>query len=44
MSAPGVYDYEFQSHGIIEMLGKLLGKFAGERTKLGKEEMKSKHA
>merc|ERR1712039_469473 len=33
-----------QSHGIIEMLEKLLDKFIAERTTLEKEEMNTKHA
>merc|ERR1719240_577626 len=36
--------YEFQSHGIIEMLEKLLDKFVDERTALEKTEMNSRHA
>merc|ERR1712032_463475 len=44
VSAPEAYGYEFQSHGIIEMLEKLLDKFIAERTQLEKEEMNSKHA
>merc|ERR1719158_1829493 len=36
--------YEFQSHGIIEMLEKLLDKFIDERTTLEKEEMNARHA
>jgi len=44
VSAPEANAYEFQSHGIIEMLEKLLDKFVDERTALEKEEMNSKHA
>jgi len=44
VSAPEAYGYEFQSHGIIEMLEKLLDKFIAERTDLEKTEMNSKHA
>merc|ERR1719261_225272 len=41
---PEVSAYEFQSHGIIEMLEKLLDKFLDERTSLEKAEMNSHHA
>jgi hypothetical protein len=44
VQAPEAAGYEFQSHGIIDMLEKLLDKFIGERTTLEKEEMNSKHA
>merc|ERR1719436_1587130 len=44
VSAPDAYGYEFQSHGIIEILEKLLDKFIAERTQLEKEEMNTKHA
>merc|ERR1711920_1094815 len=44
VSAPEAYGYEFQSHGIIEMLEKLLDKFIAERTTIEKEEMNTKHA
>merc|ERR1719476_1119546 len=44
VSAPEAYGYEFQSHGIIEVLEKLLDKFIDERTTLEKEEMNTKHA
>merc|ERR1719270_1320729 len=44
VTAPEAYGYEFQSHGIIEMLEKLLDKFIDKRTQLEKEEMNSKHA
>jgi len=44
VTAPEAYGYEFQSHGIIEMLEKLLDKFIDERTVLEKEEMNTKHA
>jgi hypothetical protein len=43
-AAPEANAYDFQSHGIIEMLEKLLDKFIDERTTLEKEEMNSKHA
>jgi len=43
-AAPEANAYEFQSHGVIEMLEKLLDKFIDERTTLEKEEMNSKHA
>jgi hypothetical protein len=44
VSAPEANAYDFQSHGIIEMLEKLEDKFIDERTTLEKEEMNSKHA
>merc|ERR1711972_968774 len=44
VSAPEAYGYEFQSHGVIEMLEKLLDKFIDQRTELEKEEMNTKHA
>jgi len=44
VAAPEANAYEFQSHGVIEMLEKLLDKFIDERTTLQKEEMNSKHA
>jgi len=44
VSAPEASGYEFQSHGIIEILEKLLDKFIDERTTLEKEEMNTKHA
>merc|ERR1719476_605904 len=44
VSAPEAYGYEFQSHGVIEMLEKLLDKFVTERTDLEKTEMNSKQA
>jgi len=44
VSAPEAAGYEFQSHGVIEMLEKLLDEFVAERTKLEKEEMNGKHA
>ncbi|CAK0796031.1 unnamed protein product [Prorocentrum cordatum] len=43
VSAPEAAGYEFQSHGIIEMLEKLLDKFVGERTGIEKEEMNAHH-
>ena len=39
--APKAY---LQSHGVIEMLEKLLNKFIDQRTELEKEEMNTKHA
>jgi hypothetical protein len=42
--APDASGYEFQSHGVIEMLSQLHEKFVGERTDLEKKEMNSKHA
>merc|ERR1719160_1829888 len=44
VSAPEANAYEFQSHGVIEMLEKLLDKFIDERTTLEKEEMNARHA
>jgi len=44
VSAPEANGYEFQSHGVIEMLEKLLDKFVDERTTLEKEEMNARHA
>merc|ERR1711972_671548 len=44
VSAPEAYGYEFQSHGVIEILEKLLDKFMTERTELEQTEMNSKHA
>merc|ERR1719512_619029 len=44
VSAPEAAGYEFQSHGIIEMLEKLLDKFIDQRTDLEKKEMNGKHA
>merc|ERR1719446_765816 len=43
VSAPQANAYDFQSHGIIEMLEKLLDKFVDELTTLEKEEMNSQH-
>jgi len=43
-AAPEANAYEFQSHGVVDMLSKLLDKFIDERTSLEKEEMNSKHA
>jgi len=43
-AAPEANAYEFQSHGVVEMLEKLLDKFIDERTTLEKEEMNAKHA
>merc|ERR1740130_767653 len=44
VSAPEAYGYEFQSHGVIDMVEKLLDKFITERTDLEKTEMNAKHA
>jgi len=44
VSAPEAYGYEFQSHGVIEMLEKLLDKFVEEKTSIEKKEMNAKHA
>merc|ERR1719436_1064728 len=44
VSAPEAFGYEFQSHGIIEVLEKLLDKFIAERTQIEKEEMNTQHA
>eukprot|EP00418_Pyrodinium_bahamense_P091190 CAMPEP_0179035260 /NCGR_PEP_ID=MMETSP0796-20121207/13021_1 /TAXON_ID=73915 /ORGANISM="Pyrodinium bahamense, Strain pbaha01" /LENGTH=337 /DNA_ID=CAMNT_0020731531 /DNA_START=108 /DNA_END=1117 /DNA_ORIENTATION=+ len=44
VSAPEAYGYEFQSHGVIEMLEELLDKFIAKRTELEKEEANSQHA
>merc|ERR1719503_266598 len=44
VTAPEASGYEFQSHGVIDMLEKLLDKFISERTNLEKEEMNTKHA
>jgi len=41
--APEALAYESQSHGIIDMLEKLLNKFVDELTTLEKEEKESKH-
>jgi hypothetical protein len=43
-AAPEANAYEFQSHGIIEMLKKLQDKFVDERSTLEKEEQNSRHA
>merc|ERR1719201_1579233 len=43
VAAPEAHAYEFQSHGIIEMLEKLLDKFVDELTTLEKEEMNAQH-
>ncbi|CAK0793550.1 unnamed protein product [Prorocentrum cordatum] len=44
LSAPEAFGYEFQSHGIVEMLSKLLSKFFSERTTVEKEELDRKNA
>merc|ERR1719420_2892304 len=41
--APEANAYEFQSHGIIEMLTKLLDKFTDELTALQKAEVENAH-
>jgi len=43
-AAPDANAYEFQSHGVVEMLEKLEDKFIDERGTLEKEEMNSRHA
>jgi len=43
-AAPEANAYENQSHGVVDMLEKLLDKFIDERVTLEKEEMNSKHA
>jgi len=43
-AAPEANAYEFQSHGVVEMLEKLEDKFIDERGTLEKEEMNSRHA
>jgi len=42
--APEANAYEFQSHGVIDMLEKLMDKFVDERTTLEKEEQNGRHA
>ena len=44
VSAPEANAYEFQSHGIVEMLEGLLDKFVAEKTALEDEERNSKQA
>merc|ERR1719506_1876976 len=44
VTAPEANGYEFQSHGVIEMLEKLNDKFIDERTTLEREEANAKHA
>merc|ERR1719502_838496 len=44
LAAPEAIGYEFQSHGVIEMLTKLNDKFIDERTTLEKEEANAKAA
>jgi len=41
---PTASSYDFQSGGVIEMLGKLQDKFVDERAKLEKEELQKKHS
>ena len=43
VAVPDANAYEFQSHGVIEMLEKLLDKFI-ERTTLENEETNARHA
>lgn len=44
VSAPEANACEFQSHGVIEMLEKMLDKFIDERATLKKEEVTARHA
>jgi len=44
MGAPEANGYEFQSHGVIDMLDKLVDKFTDERSNLEKEEANNKNA
>merc|ERR550514_1851377 len=44
LSSPQANAHEFASQGIIDLLAKLEDKFADQRTKLEKEEMKDTHA
>merc|ERR1719446_1646530 len=44
VAAPEANAFEFASQGIIDLLAKLENKFADQRTKLEKEEMKDSHA
>jgi hypothetical protein len=44
VSAPEANGYEFQSHGVVDMLERLLDKFVDMRTALEKEEMNSRHS
>jgi len=44
MASPQANAHEFASQGIIDLLAKLEDKFADQRTKLEKEEMKDVHA
>lgn len=41
---PEAYGYEFQSHGVIDMLEKLKEKFIDERSELEKTELNQRHA
>jgi len=43
-AAPDANGYEFQSHGIVDMLSKLTEKFVDERSELEKGEMNAAHA
>merc|ERR550514_1626094 len=44
LAAPEANAHEFASQGIVDLLSKLEDKFADQRTKLEKEEMKDGHA
>merc|ERR1719181_895506 len=44
LAAPEANAYEFQSHGVVEMLDKLMDKFVDERANLEKNEANSKNA
>jgi len=44
VAPPQAYGYEFQSNGIVDMLGKLGDKFVDERSALEKAEINSRHA
>jgi len=44
MNAPEANAYEFQSQGVVDMLEKLAGKFADERSTLEEEETNAKHS
>merc|ERR1719272_2407350 len=44
MAAPEANAYEFQSQGVVDMLEKLAGKFADERSALEEEETNAAHS
>lgn len=44
VESPEAHGYEFQSHGVVRMLGKLLGEFTDECTKIEQDEISPKHA